>query len=1388
MASPPFLVKDQMDENFFDKLVDDDTHIAESGPSFVENEGSDEGKAFSNLSVGEFHAPKVDSGGNIDGRVDSERESGIQVVSASSDGHQENLVTEESVSLNPHNVVQSNDVALEANGELESKNSNNSASSGMGIKEVGWSAFNSASKLHGGSGTGSFSDFFSELNDGSGGLNGKDIGNSASNNVVGVPDPMPGDLSSFCSVQQKEGQYHGSQTEQAIDGHDLNSSQYWENIYPGWRYDPRTGQWNQLEGYDATVNTQENFDVGSAGDGVVTEQRSDAYYSDSVLGSVAECTTASVTNWNHASQQNLVYPDHMVFDPQYPGWCYDTIAQEWRQLESYTAAMNQPTSVYHNQQSKDGNVTKCDLLPEKNHSIHDKFDQIGKFGSRAPSSQGQVLGGSGSTSNYNQQNRNTWITASLPNSGVINISDIQQSHDPYVSSYHANKPPDQQNQHMWFKPSETATLPKQTSQSFGTANSISGSQTFIPAVSFSQHINQHKREPSQQMHFSPAYFDNQKSTNISQQPLQSGTQLLYGSTEGRSPDQRPPHALVTFGFGGKLIVMKDNSSFMNSAYGGQDSAGGVINILNLMDIVMDKTDASSIGSGACSYFYTLCQQSFPGPLVGGNVGSKEVNKWIDEKISNCESPDMDYRKGELLRLLFSLLKIACQYYGKLRSPFGTDQALKESDCPESAVAKLFASAKRNVGEYGAFRDCLQNLPSEGEIQATAFEVQKLLVSGSVKEALHCAQEGQLWGPALVLAAQLGDQFYGDTVKQMALHQLIVGSPLRTLCLLIAGQPADVFSNTTSTSSLPGAVNASQHSSEIGAIYMLDEWEKNLAIITVNRTKDNEFVITHLGDCLWKERGEVTAAHICYLVAEANFESYSDSARICLIGSDHLKFPRTYASPEAIQRTELYEYSKVLGNPQFILLPFQPYKLIYAHILAEVGKVSDSLKYCQAVLKCLKTSRVPEVDAWKNFVSSLEERIKIHQQGGYSVNLAPAKLMGKLLNLFDSTAHRVVGGLPPPVPSASHSSAQRNEYDHQKVGPRVPNSQSTMTMSSLMPSASTEPISEWNSGSNRPKHSRSASEPDFGKSPRKVSSSEQEKASGLGASSRFGRFGSQLFQKTMGLVLRSRQDRQAKLGEKNKFYYDEKLKRWLEEGIEAPAEEATLPPPPSIAFQNRIEGSKIDNSHSNGGSEHKNPSSSEWNSEVPPIPPSSNQFSAHGRVGVRARYVDTFNKGGGTPSSIFQSPSLPSPKPSVGSNAKFFIPTTVTSGDGTVQTGENLQETIVNSENPSAAVANNSALPSSPMSASSMATMQRIPSMDNITRRTGAMVNCESSIPPHSRRTASWSGSFSDTSNPSKTTEIKPLGEALGMPPSLFMPGDSSTNRGNIGDDLHEVQL
>lgn len=108
-------------------------------------------------------------------------------------------------------------------------------------------------------------------------------------------------------------------------------------------------------------------------------------------------------------------------------------------------------------------------------------------------------------------------------------------------------------------------------------------------------------------------------------------------------------------------------------------------------------------------------------------------------------------------------------------------------------------------------------------------------------------------------------------------------------------------------------------------------------------------------------------------------------------------------------------------------------------------------------------------------------------------MAPAKLVGKLLNFFDSTAHRVVGGLPPPAPSTSQGSVVGNEHYQQPLAPRVSASQSTMAMSSLIPSASMEPINEWAADGNRmTMHNRSVSEPDFGRSPRQVCNYPNEK--------------------------------------------------------------------------------------------------------------------------------------------------------------------------------------------------------------------------------------------------------------------------------------------------------
>ncbi|XP_077236494.1 protein transport protein SEC16A homolog [Tasmannia lanceolata] len=1398
MTTPPFQVEDQIDEDFFDKLVDDEYGITESGRVSVEGTKSDEAKAFSNLSMGEVN---IEDSGDWGFAFEGEDQSESVILPSMETEEKDILVEEESISLLSSNslpldtVIESSVSTLDI--ASDSTTIKSSESRDMGIKEVQWSAFSADSAQHVQRGFGSYSDFFTQLDD----CLTDPLHEAGDKMKAEESDPNPSSIvrkpiadvvTSFSLVENQAIQAHGAFSEQGTDGQDLHSNQYWENLYPGWRYDPISGQWYQLDGYE---NTEEAFQdkTQSSGEDVVLNQRSEISYlqqtSQSVVGSIAEsCTTSSVSSWNQASQGGTEYPANMLFDPQYPGWYYDTIAQEWRLLESYTKTGDQ--------QTQDENVSPAGFFSDKDHSIYNKFDQY--------NSQGQVGDWAESAGNSTQQNM--WQPEPVTQSGALaTLTGNQQRVNLYASTERVNNYAGQQG----FKAMETVSMYGRANHSFDNNNGVAGFKSSASTENLYP-FNQATVEQSHQTHFTPDYHGNQKPVNYSHQPVQTGnasySQFSYAPTEGRSSAGHPPHALVTFGFGGKLVVMKDISSFgTSSAYGSQDPVGRSVSILNLMEVVIDKTNAAGNGCGAFNYFHALCQQKFPGPLVGGNVATVELNKWIDERIANCGSTNMHFREAELLSLLFSLLKISCQHYGKLRSPFGADPSFQETDGPESAVTKLFASSGRNgaqLSEYGAFTHCMQNLPSEGQIQATAVEVQNLLVSGRRKEALQCAQEGQLWGPALLLTAKLGEKFYVDTVKQMAHRQFISGSPLRTLCLMIAGQHANVFSADSPVSASPSdAINTSQQPTQIHANGMLDDWEGNLAIITANRTKDDELVIINLGDCLWKERGEIIAAHTCYLVAEANFDSYSDSARLCLVGADHWKYPRTYASPDAIQRTELYEYSKVLGNSQFILLPFQPYKIIYAHMLAEVGKASESLRYCQAILKTLKNSgRGLEVETWKSLLSSLEERIRTHQEGGYSTNLAPAKLVGKLFTSIDKSIHRMIGAPPPPTPSMSQNNFPSNEHDNHSMAPKVANSQSTMAISSLMPLVSMEPISDWTADSNSViMHNRSISEPDFATTPKQVDASKEGdargKASVAGGPSRFGRFGSQLLKKTMGWVSRSQTDRQAKLGEKNKFYYDEKLKRWVEEGAEPPVEEAALPPPPTAAsLQNGTSDYNINSSFksqifpANGGPEAKSPNTLEHSSGIPPIPPSTNQFSAHGRMALRSRYVDTFNKGGGTPTNLFQSPSVPLPKP--GSTAKFFVPTPATSGEQTVDaTGESIQEVATKDLSPSTSVNKDLSFSSSPI--------QRFPSMNSISPvGNKGLQNGNGSFPTRSRA-ASWSGSYTDISI-TKTTEIKPLREVLGMPQSTFMPSEPSLMRtnatslpmtgGSFGDELHEVEL
>lgn len=102
---------------------------------------------------------------------------------------------------------------------------------------------------------------------------------------------------------------------------------------------------------------------------------------------------------------------------------------------------------------------------------------------------------------------------------------------------------------------------------------------------------------------------------------------------------------------------------------GQAFVPGPIQVHSLSQIVAQTTD-NGRGETGSSYFGALSRPTLPGPLVGGSVSNKELNKWLDDQAANCLSEEPNFRNSGSLPMLWGLLKLACKHYGKLRSQAG----------------------------------------------------------------------------------------------------------------------------------------------------------------------------------------------------------------------------------------------------------------------------------------------------------------------------------------------------------------------------------------------------------------------------------------------------------------------------------------------------------------------------------------------------------------------------------------------------------------------------------------------------------------------------------------------------------------------------------------------
>ena len=145
----------------------------------------------------------------------------------------------------------------------------------------------------------------------------------------------------------------------------------------------------------------------------------------------------------------------------------------------------------------------------------------------------------------------------------------------------------------------------------------------------------------------------------------------------------------------------------------------------------------------------------------------------------------------------------------------------------------------------------------------------------------------------------------------------------------------------------------------------------------NRTPQDAAAFQVMGDRLWRECGSVAAAHVCYLIAGHGVLETGDDARVLLVGSDHIsgRTPDTFVTPVAIMRTEAVLYAQSLGRSldPALLDAFQPFRLVMAMWLADLGSLDQARAWCASVRAGVQ-NRPPLNDAFAAQLDVFEARL------------------------------------------------------------------------------------------------------------------------------------------------------------------------------------------------------------------------------------------------------------------------------------------------------------------------------------------------------------------------------------------------------------------------------
>uniref|UniRef100_A0A8C9G8Y2 Protein transport protein sec16 n=1 Tax=Pavo cristatus TaxID=9049 RepID=A0A8C9G8Y2_PAVCR len=578
-------------------------------------------------------------------------------------------------------------------------------------------------------------------------------------------------------------------------------------------------------------------------------------------------------------------------------------------------------------------------------------------------------------------------------------------------------------------------------------------------------------------------------------------------------------------------------------------------------------------------------RAFPGPLAKDDTHKVDVINFAQNKATQCFKNENLIDK-ESASLLWDFIVLLCRQNGTV---VGTD--LAELLLRDHKTVWLPGKSPNEANLIDFTNEALEQVEEEsGEAQLSFLtdslittidsleketeRFRELLLYGRKKDALESAMKHGLWGHALLLASKMDNRTHARVMTRFA-NSLPINDPLQTVYQLMSGR-------------MPAA-------STCCGDEKWGDWRPHLAMVLSNLTNNVDLesrTIATMGDTL-ASKGLLDAAHFCYLMAQVGFGVYTrKTTKLVLIGSNHSLPFLKFATNEAIQRTEAYEYAQSLGTQPGCLPNFQVFKFIYACRLAEMGLAAQAFHYCEVISRTvLKDPQyyspvlIGQLIQMSSQLRLFDPQIK--ERPDQESFVEPSWLVrlrhvdGQIKE--GAIAYSTDRSTPQQYPCSTPSSEldHTSQYDGAGVGHDMGPGAENALLASLLPNMAQQTGANW-------------------------------------------------FRWLMG-----KGKNEAHLpDDKNKsIVWDEKKQRWV--NLDEPEEESKPPPPPPTGFP-------------------KVPQAAPSGPGGPPSAP-VNMFSRRA-AGSRARYVDVLNPGGAKPSGAVPAPSdLFAPLAPMPIPANVFVP-------------------------------------------------------------------------------------------------------------------------------------